>query len=635
MFKKIFLIAIVCMTGAAQAQELPKSSRKQFNTGLDLFVKERYPEALNEFLKVGVSNYPDLNYYIGVTYLNLRNPDKAVEYLSHAKLFRIDIPEVDYYLGRAFHLKHDFEKAHGFFEEYKNRLNEGQRVKKAEADVYITYCLNGLKLMETPVEIEINPMGDEVNSEFPEYNPVISADETFIAFTSRRPDTRGKKLDPRDLLYYEDIYVSEKDSLGDWSPAVSIGNRINSENHDACIGLSADGQQMLIYNASSNGGDIYISTLDGKDWSNPKDLGKNINSPYWESSASLSTNNNVLFFSSNRKGGMGGTDIYMSKRGEDGAFGPAILLGPQVNTPGDEIAPFIHADGQTLYFSSRGHRSMGGFDIFSVQINMENGEILSDAENIGFPVNTADDDFNFAWSPDNSRAYFSSIRPGGKGDKDIYMLEREVKRSSLVVWKGSVHDCATKQTVPATITISDNATKAVIGVYAPNKTTGKYTVILPEGRNYNIAVEAPMYAFYSKNIDIPQLDTYTEIEEEICLEAVSQGASITLRNIFFDFDKATLRRESEIELERLHKFLTDHPKIRLEIAGHTDSDGDEEYNDKLSARRADAVYYYLIEKGIKADRLETKGFGESQPIATNETEEGRQLNRRTTVTVLK
>ncbi len=635
MFRKIFLLAVICMTSAVQAQELPKPARKQFNTGLDLFVKERYPEALNEFLKAGVSNYPDLNYYIGVTYLNLRNPDKAIEYLTHSKLFRIDIPEVDYYLGRAFHLKHDFEKALTFFQEYKDRLNEGQRVKKAEADVYITYCRNGMRLMENPVEIEINPLSENVNTEYPEYNPVISADETFIAFTSRRPDTRGKKLDPRDLLYYEDIYVSEKDSLGNWSAPLSIGNKINSENHDACIGLSADGQQMLIYNASSHGGDIYISTLDGKEWSSPKDLGKNVNSPNWESSASLSSNNDVLFFSSNRKGGMGGTDIYMSKRGDDGVFGPAILLGPQVNTPGDEIAPFIHADGQTLYFSSRGHRSMGGFDIFSVQINLENGEILSDAENIGFPVNTADDDFNFAWSPDNSRAYFSSIRPGGKGDKDIYMLEREVKRSSLVVWKGSVHDCATKQTIAATITVSDNATKAVIGVYSPNKTTGKYTIILPAGRNYNIAVEAPMYVFYSKNIDIPELDSYLEIEEEICLEAVNQGASITLRNIFFDFDKATLRRESEIELERLHKFLTDYPKIRLEIAGHTDSDGDDAYNDKLSARRADAVFYYLTEKGIKADRLVTKGYGENQPIATNETEEGRQLNRRTTVTVLK
>lgn len=636
MIRKTLLLLFFYIPVLVYAQELSKSDKKIYKRAVDLLEKDRYKDALDQFDELGVTNNPDVNYYTGLTYFYLRDLPKATEYLLHAKLYRTQFQDVDYYIGRSLHLQHEFERALSFFEDHKKSLNEGQRQKIAEAETYITYCRNGMRLIEKPVEVVVQNLDVQVNTEFPEYNPVISADESFIVFTSRRPDSKGGKLDPRDLQYYEDIYISHKDSNGVWSLPESIGNRINSDNHDASIGMSADGQHLLIYRAASRGGDVYISNLDGEEWSSPKNLGKHVNSDYWESSASIASNNRIVFFSSNRKGGVGGTDIYMAKRDSaTGEFGDPVLLGPQVNTPGDEIAPFIHADGQTLYFSSRSHLSMGGFDIFSVKVDAETGEILSNAENIGYPINTADDDFNFVWSADNSRAYFSSVRPEGRGEKDIYVLERNIALSPLIVWKGTVVDCLTDLPVNATITVSDNKTKETIGVYTPNKSTGKYTVILPAGRNYNIAVEAPFYAFYSKNIDIPNLDSYKEIEEEICLEPIIEGTTITLRNIFFDFDKATLRKESELELERLFRFMNDYPDIKVEIAGHTDSEGEDDYNMKLSAKRAEAVFNYLLGKGILKSRLKSKGYGETQPIATNDTPEGRQLNRRTAVTIIK
>jgi outer membrane protein OmpA-like peptidoglycan-associated protein/Tol biopolymer transport system component len=636
MIKHFLLLAFLFSSFNMYAQDLSGAAQKTMKRGKNYMELGSYQDALDEFLSIGPSINSDLNYNIGVVYIKLRKPDLAISYLMQAKLYKTEYQEVDLYLGQAFHLKHDFTTALDYFNTYKKNLRDGQRTKLAEVDTYITYCNNGLFLSRNPIEVEIKNLGTPLNSTFPEYNPVLSVDESFIAFTSRRPDSRGKKLDPSDLMYYEDIYVSNKDSTGKWSTPVSIGNKINTDYHDACIGLSADGQQMIIYSSVSGGGDIFISTLDGTEWTTPKDPGKNINSKYWESSATISSDHSVILFSSNRPGGSGGTDIYYSRKDSTGVFGPAVRLGPQVNTPGDEIAPFIHADGQTLYFSSNSSNlSMGGFDIMSVKIDLETGELLSSAENIGIPINTADDDFNFVWSADNTRAYFSSIREKGLGTKDIYMLERNVALSPLIVWSGLVHDCLTDVPVTAKITVSDNESKKTIGVYTPNKSTGKYTIILPAGTNYNIVVEAPFYAFFSKNINIPNLDSYQEIEEKICLEPIIKGTTINLRNIFFDFNKALLRSESELELERLVRFMGEYPEISVEISGHTDSEGDDEYNMKLSLKRAEAVYDYLIRKGISKDRLIPKGYGKTQPLATNETEEGRQINRRTAVTIIK
>lgn len=492
--------------------------------------------------------------------------------------------------------------------------------------------------MKNPVNVKIKNLGPVINSKYPEYVPVISADESTLIFTSRRDNTTGGKRDKtHNNQFMEDIYISTKSDDSTWTTPVSVGNLINTEDHDACAGISPDGQKMFIYKSVKGikkSGDLYYSELKGKIWSAPKSLGPNINSPDWEPSVSVTADEKLLFFSSDRKGGLGGTDIYVSKKLPNGEYGPAKNLGPKVNTKYDDDAPFIHVDGRTLYFSSKGHNSMGGFDIFYVTVNPETGLPISEPQNIGYPINTAGDDIYFVWSADGKRAYFSSEREGGYGDKDIYCLEREVEEAKLVVMRGIVTDKETGDPIGANITVVDNETQKVIGVYNSNSSTGKYVVILPAGKNYGISVEAPHYLFYSKNVDIPNLDSYKEIKDSIKLSPIKAGSSIILRNVFFDYNKATITPQSEVELERVVRILKLNPTLKIRISGHTDSDGSDEYNLKLSQQRAQSVVDYLIAKGINKERLVATGYGETRPIAPNDTPENKQLNRRTEFEIL-
>ncbi|WMJ72852.1 OmpA family protein [Cytophagaceae bacterium ABcell3] len=638
--KKILPFLTLCLLLASKdilAQKVNKAAKKSYNKGMSHYMDNDFTEAIKYF-SVAEENDPKnplIHYYKGVSLLKHHRLPLAIESLKKAKSLKLENePELHYYLGRAYHLYHKFNEAITSYQTYYTLLKDAEKNKKAKVKKLIANCETGIVLMFNPLEVEIENLGENINTEDPEYNPVISADETTLYFTSRRSSSTGGLIDPEDGYFYEDIYVSHKNDSA-WSEVEKIGGKINTENHDACIGLSADGQQMLIYNSTSNNGDIYISTLEGENWSKPTSLGPNVNTDGWESSASLSADNQTLFFTSDRKGGYGGTDIYMSKRSKAGEFGEAILLGPQVNTPDDEIAPFIHADGKTLYFSSQGHKSMGGFDIFSVEIDLETGEILSDPENIGYPINTADDDTYFVWSADNTRAYFSSIREEGLGDKDIYMLERNIAFAPLIVWKGSIKDAVTNKAVEAQIVVTDNKTGKEIGRYTSNSSSGNYVVILPAGRNYGLAIEAEGYAFFSKNIDIPDLETYEEITDQVALNPLVKGSVIVLRNVFFDTDKADLRKESIAELNRLAQMLKEEEKVKkVEIGGHTDSDGEAEHNLKLSKERAKSVYEYLISIGVNEKMLSYKGYGETKPQVPNDSPKNKQLNRRTEISVI-
>jgi outer membrane protein OmpA-like peptidoglycan-associated protein len=429
--------------------------------------------------------------------------------------------------------------------------------------------------------------------------------------------------------YFEDIYESVKLNQT-WGQGVQLNKSINTETHDACVALSPDGMELIMYRVSpADGGDLFISNLKNNDWTSPKRLAKTINTNYWEPSASITSDEKTLFFTSNKKGGFGGTDIYMAKLLPNGEFGPAINLGPEINTAEDDDAPFIHPDSKTLYFSSKGHYNMGGFDIFVCTIDIENGSILTKPKNIGYPINTAGDDIYFTWSADGKRAYFASERDGGYGDKDIYLLEREEVKIALTLIKGQIVTCDSHTPVAATIQVTDLGTQKIVGVYNSNSITGKYTVLLPAGKNYAIAVDAPGYLFYSKNIDIPNQEDYIELVDSVCMNPIQVGKAIILRNVFFDVNKYTLRPESVTELDKLVAILVENPTIKIQISGHTDSDSDEQSNLILSDNRSKAVVDYLISKGIQQDRLTWKGYGESSPIVPNDTPENKQLNRRT------
>ena len=626
-----------------------------------------YKQAIEPYLLANKFNPENalLNYKIGNCYLFSNNKLKAIPFLE--KAYKLN-PKVDaqihFALGRAYHLNMEWDKA---VDEYKTfqSLTPNLKDNKALYDEVIKKiqeCYDGKTLASKPVRVFIDNVGDAINSFFPDYAPLITADESEIFFTSRRATTTGGGIDEFSNEYFEDIYFSTKVN-GKWTQAQNIGAPINTKRHDAAMGLSPDGQTLFIYYDEKGDGNIFQSTLTGTTWSKPERLNKNINTDAHESSASISSDGKTLYFVSNRPDGLGGRDIWVSTKDDKGKWGKAVNIGPTINTQYDEEGVFIHPDGKTLYFSSKGHNTMGGYDIF--KSIFENGN-WQEPENIGYPINTPDDDVFFVVAANGKHGYYSSFNTNGFGEKDIYritflgpekqmILNNEdnllasvaapvkedvmataiqIKEAQLILLKGIITDEVTKNPLDATIEIVDNTRNEVIANFISNSSTGKYLVSLPAGKNYGIAVKKDGYLFHSENFVIPATANYEEVKKDIALKSLAAGNKIVLNNIFFDFDKATLRPESTNELQRLVKLMKDNSSLKIEISGHTDSKGTKDYNLGLSENRAKAVVDYLVKEGIKVSRLSFKGYGESQPVATNDTEEGRQLNRRTEFKIL-
>ena len=616
---------------------------KEGNMYFDMNKKGAYLHALPPYMEAYKINPNNalLNYKIGICYLYSSEKTKAFDYFKRAIELDPNVaPDVKFLFGQSCQLNYQFDDAIKQFKEYKKDASTDNVGKlSSDIDKKIKECENGKKLIKDTIHINVDGdtirtfiqnLGCTVNSIFPDYNPIINADESVMYFVSQRDNTTGGELSPEDLNYYEDIYKTTKTDSINWAAPVSVGRPLNSIENDAVVGLSPDGQKLFSYKGD-NGGDIYVSTLHGKEWSKPEKLNENINSSFKESSASLSPDGRSLYFVSNRPGGQGGSDIYVSKMNAKGIWEKAKNLGSVINTSYDEEGVFMHPDGKTLYFSSKGHNSMGGYDIFKSVF--ENGK-WSEPENIGYPVNTPDDDVFFSIAANGMHGYFSSIRADGCGERDLYRVTFKAKPPQLVLLKGNVLDDKTKKPIEADIVIVDNQSNQEISTFKSNSETGKYLISLPSGHDYGITVKADNYLFHSENINFPKTYSYKEINKDILLKSISVGNKIVLNNIFFDFGKATLRPESKMELDRLIKMLTDIPTLKIEISGHTDNVGTQEANVKLSRERAKSVVDYLIENHISKDRLKFEGYGFSQPIAPNDTEENKQLNRRTEFKVL-
>jgi outer membrane protein OmpA-like peptidoglycan-associated protein len=615
--------------------------------------KRGYSEALPIFLNLYKKDTANKNlaFKIGVCYqASRRYRTQATPYLTKAitsttKEYNASsyeekkAPLVAYkFLGDAYHLEYKFDKAIEAYEKFiaVSENNSSDKVMVAIAKHSIEMCKTGKILVAAPLNIKLKNLGNTVNSSSGDYSPVLSADQNTLFFTSRRPQSTGSQKDG-DGNFMEDIYMSTKTKTG-WSTAKNIGTPINTEWHEATVGLSPDGQTILIYRDDSGDGNIYSTSLDGDIWSTPVKLNDNINSKYWEPSAFISADGTKIYFTSNKPGGYGGRDLYVSKRKFGGDWEPATNMGPSINTPYDEDAPFIHPDGVTLSFSSNGHNTMGGFDIFSSILY--NNEVWSEPVNIGFPINTTDDDIFYVISPDSKTAYFSSFREGGVGEKDNFMATfPNRKETPLTLVKGIVLDITGKPAKNVNITVTDNETEQIVGIYNSNNKTGKFLFILVPNKNYNITYQADKHLFYSENLEIPKESNYYELKKAITLNPITVGSKIVLNNIFFDFDKATLRPLSNVEIKNLVTIMRANPTMKVEISGHTDSKGNDAYNKKLSEERAQVVVNKLIENGISVDRFKAKGYGENTPSVSNTTPtgkdnpEGRQLNRRVELTI--
>ncbi len=681
--KNILFIGLILITSTIAAQqnvEFVKDNFKDDKAGLKEAVKYMeagdntrlqgeyfYRFALNNYLKANDfnPNNAELNYKIGESYLYSNYKLKAIPYLEKAlKLNPAIDSKIRLLLGRAYHLNLEFDKAITEYNTYLRTLSGEEEIIMVEKK--IDECKYGKELVKSPIRVKIQNLGGEVNTPESEYRPLINADESVLLFTSTRATgLSGDKINPASGGYFEDVYMSVKED-GKWTAAQNIGKPINSEANDALSGFSVDGQKCIVYiGKPGDMGDLYESELNGKIWSKPDHMNKNINTNSNESSAWYSPDGRTVYFVSNRPGGYGGRDIYKSTLDDKDKWGEAVNLGPTINTEFDEKGVFLHPDGRTLYFSSEGHNTMGGFDIFKAVFDEESKE-WSKPTNLGYPLNTADDDAYFVLSGSGKHGYYSSYSSNGFGEIDILMVtflgpEKimtlanednllasnaapvketfiaeaiEIEEAQLTILKGIVTDAKTNDPLEATIELVDNEKNVVIATFKSNSASGKYLVSLPAGKNYGIAVKKENYLFHSENFDIPVTSAFQEIEKDVALNSIAVGSKIVLKNIFFDLSKATLRPESIAELERLKKLLQDIPTLKIEISGHTDSRGSAASNQSLSERRAKAVVDYLVKAGVAANRLTFKGYGEEQPIAANDTEENMQLNRRTEFKVM-
>lgn len=484
--------------------------------------------------------------------------------------------------------------------------------------------------------ITVTKMSDVVNSNFDDYSPNITADGGVMFFTSRRPFT-AKEI-KRNKEAREHVWQTKfnKDTKT-WSTPTPLGNSINTaKRHSSNIGVSNDGQRLLLYQDDGRGnGDIYITYLSGSSWSAPISVGNNINTYEHESSASISPDGKTMYFVSNRKGGIGGRDIWKSELQENGEWGEATNLGSNINTKHDEETVYIHPDGRTLYFSSKGHGGLGGYDVF--QSKLQEDGTWGKPINLGSPINTEGDDLFFVLSANARSGFYASDR-GGK-TKDIYSIDfekierpeevEEDKGPELTMFSGTVRDKDTGEPIEAQIEVTDQNGN-VIGKYNSNSETGNFLISLPHGENYGVNFYAKDYLASSFPLDLssPETAGYDEINETIELDPIKVGATVVLKNIFFDFDSANLREESKAELLRVRRLLEENPNVKIEIGGHTDNKGSDAYNKNLSRERASSVVDYLKNLGIDSNRMSFKGYGMVQPIATNDTEEGRQENRR-------
>lgn len=495
-------------------------------------------------------------------------------------------------------------------------------------------CDFALYSTDHPVPFSPVNMGSQINSSFDEYINAITLDNNELYLTV------GTRADSQNVyeIRREDFYLS-RFGEGVWAPREALGPPMNTPENEGAMFISPDGRYLLFSACNKPDGygscDIYISFRKNDHWGEPGNLGPVINSAYWETQPCLGSDGRTLFFVSNRPGGKGGSDIWYSRYLPDGQWSVPMHAGDSVNTEEDEMSPFIHPDNQSLYFSSVGHIGMGGYDLF---LSRKDGAgNWTRPENLGYPINTAADEINLIVEASGTRAYISSDKLGGFGGIDIYSFElyHGIRPKQVTYMKGLVTDAETMQPVRAEFDLSDLETGGTVIESFSDPETGAFLLSLPTDKDYALHVSADGYAFYSEHIALRGLQTVQDpFLVNISLQPIRPDQVVVMRNIFFETDQYILKSESVAELTKLIGFLNENSGVSIEIRGHTDQTGTREYNDQLSLMRARSVYQYLIDHGIDSRRLQYHGYGFTLPVATNDTEEGRQLNRRTEFRIL-
>lgn len=680
------ILLALLLTLPLNGQDEVKIRKKEFKTGVEIGFKEAWESIKlgDEYFEQGLGTYglardqyllaanynaenAALNYKIGLCYLGTDNKYQAIDYLL--KAYTID-PEVasdmHLVLGEAYQLVLEFDRAIEQYNNYSQGLESDQQAEEAGMLAKrIEECEHGKELVKEPVRVILQNVGPEINSAYDEYNPLFAFDDTTLFFTSRRPFEKAKR-NILDNKYNEDIYAAHQRE-GKYARAFRISDPFNTEANDGIVGINQDGGNIVLYRGNKDGGEVLNTEYNPKKgrWDKPKSFKSHLTSKDGESSAALSPDGQTLYLvSRNRDLTIGGKDILTARKDEKGRWGKLENLGRGINTPYDEEGIFITPDGRWMYFASQGHNSMGGFDIFR-SAALEDGS-WGKPENLGYPVNTPDDEVFFITDKYQKFGYFSTVRKSGYGEKDIYRVvylgaEKDLKfrlaegeTTALSEQKSGLLTPVVALELDTSIHMEGyvldtlgggmEALMARLALYFPgdpeparifySDTGGYFHLTMPEPNIYMLEVSAPEYLFYNDILDMSTEDGDEILQRTFYLDKVVVGTKVVLDNIYFETGKAVLRPESFEALDQVHSFLDNNPGMKLEISGHTDNTGSLRINTKLSADRARAVVNYLVDKGIDKEQLTWVGYADSQPIESNDTPEGREANRRVEFKVL-
>ena len=625
-FLLIWLLIVSCSTSknANGQQSVSKKAQSLFNEGLKFQSYGEYEQAINLF-KQSIKKAPKfLNAYDALANTYQKNNQLINSKNTYLKLLSLKSDHFFglYELGNIYFDLGNLDSSEFYYRRFL-RMNSSNDKYAQNAQLNLRNINFSRDAFKNPVNVNPVNMGSSINSENQEYSPAFAIDEKTIYITKRM----GNLSDNRPN---EDLYFAELNDES-WDKVKDIGPPINTIENEGAFSISSDGNYIFFTSCSRNGGkgqcDIWLTSKKNNRWDEPKNLQSPINTKYWESQPSISSDGRMLYFSSDRPGGYGGTDIWVSEFSNSGWSAPKNL-GPTVNTSKDEQFPFIHSDNRTLYFSSNGHPGLGKSDLYltrkDVKLNWET------PINMGFPINSRGQDWNLVVARDGKTAYFSSDQLKGFGGLDIYtfQLPEKLQAEKVSYLRGYVRDAITKQPLSANVELSPINGEPTTLTYA-KPGTGMFLVPLKTNMKYALTIDKDGYLFYTEFYNMPAIQRDQPIELFIDLEKIELGNSVVLKNIFFDTDKSDIKDESKQELEKLIDFLSENNSIRIEISGHTDNVGDSKHNMVLSENRAKSVCDFLTNNGIEKSRLTYKGFGDTQPIKQNNTDENRAKNRRT------
>ena len=625
-----FSIAKVSYGQVSNTAKINPKAVKLYNEGLEKATDNRFEDAINYFLQAIYldSNYVDAYLSLAGVYGQTKRAALSVEY--YEKALRKDSAATKVYkLPYAINLAGmgNFKKALSVVDEYLANPKLGDASRKAgeyRKRNFEFALATEQKNAGRSYQFSPKNAGDKINSAESEYLPCLTIDGKEFFFTRR-------------LRGYNEDFFSAKWNGTDWVQAAPLGGNVNTNNNEGAQMISQDGEWLVFTACNREDGwgscDIYISFLTQNGWSEGINLGGKVNTDQWESQPCLSPDKRNLFFASRRHGGYGGSDIYVSHLSANGEWSAPENLGPQINTKGDESCPFIHADNQTLFFTSNALQGYGEDDLFFARKGPKGD--WSVPENLGYPINTIYKEGTLFIAADAKTAYYASDRTDSKGGLDIYSFELpENIRPNKTLWvKGKVFDKKTTKGLPSAVELIDLNTKQLISQVQTDE-RGNYLITLPIGKDYAFNVNRKGYLFYSDNFFLSNRSPDSTYEKDIPLQPIEANASVVLKNVFFDVNKYDLKPESEAELDKLVQLMNDNPAVKIQIGGHTDNVGKPADNLTLSNNRAKAVVTYLVSKNISPQRLVAKGFGETQPIDDNKTDEGRGRNRRTEMKVI-